>query len=616
MAGAGLFLTGCATRIHSGEGRGRPIASRPNVLIINIDDLGYGDISCHGNPAFRTPAIDALHDQCIRLTDFHAAPLCTPTRGQLITGVDALRNGARWVGTENSHLRCDLPTIAEIFRDSGYATGLFGKWHLGCNYPMRPQDRGFEEVVTFAMQEIGSAADYWGNDYFDDTYEHNGRPQKYKGFCTDVWFDLAIEWMNKSVRSRKPFICCLPTNVVHTPYFADSKYRDRPDMAGLTKEQQTFYAMLVNLDENIARMEKFLQDTRLRDNTIMIFMTDNGTVIGKKMPFNADMRGSKNTLWEGGHRVPCFIRYPAGSLAGPVDITRPTQVQDLLPTLVDLCGIKTSTDNFDGISLAPALRGDDQIPDRMFVIQAQYRLEQVDKWDACVVWGPWRLLRARNPISSDSKERKIFLKRQFEKNEITLELYNTDTDHHQDTNVMDQHPEIVSRMKQFYETWWAKTASAIDIAKPITVGNPKENPSHICASSWSDTYLIQVRDVLNGRQANGTWNLLIDSPGAYEFALSRWHLDAETPISAATEIKYTDEYTYGPIRKGKALPIKSARIKIAQYNQTSEVSSTDRSVKFKLKLCKGPAKLKTFFYDKDGAELCGAYYVRIAKKDI
>ena len=201
-------------------------ADRPNVIIVITDDQGYGDLACHGNPVALTPNLDRLHDESVRFTDFHAAPMCTPTRGQLLTGLDAARNGALNVSSGRTLLRANLPTMADIFRDVGYRTGLFGKWHLGDNYPFRPQDRGFEETLWFPSTHINSLPDYWENDYFDDVYRHNGRRERYEGYCTKVFFDEAMRWINNRVEAEEPFLAYLPTNAPHAPLWVPAEDRE------------------------------------------------------------------------------------------------------------------------------------------------------------------------------------------------------------------------------------------------------------------------------------------------------------------------------------------------------------------------------------------------------
>ncbi len=609
MAGAAVLSAGCAAKNGGAELSG----NRPNVLIINIDDMGYGDMSCHGNPYFKTPNIDKLHGESVRFTQFHAAPMCTPTRGQLISGMDALKNGSRWVGTENTHLRTDIPAMPEIFKGAGYSTGLFGKWHIGDNYPMRPQDRGFDEVVWFPQQEVGTVNDYWGNDYFDDTYEHNGEHKKYEGYCTDVWFDLAMDWMKKKQRKGQPFLCWVPTNVVHGPYFVEQQYRDRVDIPNAPNDIDTFFAMIVNLDDNMGKLDAFLEKTGLKDNTIVIFMTDNGGTGGYNW-YNAGMRGLKTMLWEGGHRVPCFVRWPNGKISGGRDINELAQVQDLLPTLLDLCGVPyPSRAQFDGDSLARQLKQEAPMPDRMLVIQFQRRLE-IQKWDACIMQGPWRLVNAIDADPKDSPEQQEILMQRKRNRVIKLELYNIEKDPHQDRDVIDWHPEVVARLKAHYEKWWDSVQPHLKIERPIVIGNDAENPSLLAASAWAKTYFTQIDNVLDGRAANGYWNIAADRAGEYEFELRRWPKEADTPIAGKTDITFTDTYTYGRKKEGTALAITEARVQIQGSDQRKAVGPEDKACVFKLRLNKGPAKLRTWFYDKEGKQLCGAYYVYVTRK--
>ncbi len=570
---------------------------RPNVLIILIDDMGYGDLSCHGNPVFKTPNLDKLHSQSIRFTQYHAAPMCTPTRGQLMTGVHTMRNGARHVGRDLTQLRTDLPTMAEIFSSAGYATAIFGKWHLGDNYPYRPQDRGFQEVVTFPLQEIGSPGDYWGNDYFDDTYQHNGKYENYKGYCNDVWFQLAANWMKRMSDQRKPFLCYLPTNVVHGPYYVEQQFRDRVTVVNLPKSIESYFGMLINFDDNIGRIMRFLEENRLDDNTIVIFMSDNGGSGGVNT-YNAGMRGWKGKLWEGGHRAPLFIRWPNGNLIPPIDIDGLAYTPDILPTLLDLCDLKPPKNaRFDGISLGPYLRNKYRMPNRKLVIQMQGGV-QPQKWNACIMWGPWRLLHNRD----------------ISETQIKLELYNIEEDPHQDNDVYDQYPHIVAEMKDFYEKWWAETEKTFYIPRAIIIGNDAENPSRLCATSWADTYVTQLTDILEGRKCNGYWQLMVDRAGNYEFALRRWPEETKIAIRAKADIKLTDPYAYGPIREGTALSIASARIKIDTFDKTIPVTPDDTAAVFNIKLNPGRTQLKTWFYDENGNELCGAYYVTVTRK--
>jgi arylsulfatase len=212
------------------------LSGRPNVLVIMTDDQGYPEISAHGNPVLQTPNLDRLHEQSLRLSDYHVAPMCTPTRGQLLTGLDAARNGAVNVSSGRALIRQEVPIMANYFGDAGYSTGVFGKWHLGANYPYRPQDRGFQESVWYPSSSIPSVPAYWGNDYFDDVYMHNGKEKQFKGYCADVFFDEAKRFIMKSAKKNKPFMCYLATNTPHGPFIP--KEEDRKVIADVLAQSK------------------------------------------------------------------------------------------------------------------------------------------------------------------------------------------------------------------------------------------------------------------------------------------------------------------------------------------------------------------------------------------
>jgi len=559
-------------RLRRPEGRKRA-ADKPNVILLLTDDQGYGDLSCHGNGVLRTPNLDQLHRQSIRFTDFHVAPMCTPTRGQLMSGLDALRNRARHVCGGLTMLRPDVPTMGDIFNAGGYRTGIFGKWHLGDSYPYLPQYRGFQEAVHHKSWGITSAADYWGNDYFDDTYYHNGRAEKYQGYCNDVWFRLAMQWIGGCAAKKEPFFCYLPTNVPHGPHFVAEGYAAPYRKAGLPA---AFFGMIANLDENVGKLLTMLDQTGLADNTILIFMTDNGGTPGAKV-FNAGMRGAKTSLYDGGHRVPCFVRWPGGGLREPADIGELTTCQDLLPTLIDLCGLKAPPDaRFDGVSLAGLLRGSQNaLTDRMVVVQ--YHIE-IPKWNSTVMWRKWRLVKGE-------------------------ELYDIGGDPGQKVNVAELHPDVAKAMREHYERWWTQVEPIAKEPCYVHIGADKENPTTLTCADWYMIYADNFGHLQGGN--NSHWNILVERDGQYEFTLSRWPAEADTALDAPLK---------GPSGQGKALPIAKARLKIDQFDGSKSVASNDKSVTFAVSLKAGKARLQTWFYDKADNELCGAYYARVCRK--
>ena len=292
FSAASLAVPGCTadTKLSSPE----TPRQKPNVILVITDDQGYGDLACHGNPIIKTPNLDLLHSQSTRLTNFHVSPTCAPTRAALMTGRYCNRTGVWHTIMGRSLLRKDETTMADVFSANGYKTAIFGKWHLGDNYPFRPADRGFGESLIHGGGGVGQAPDYWDNDYFDDTYFHNGKPKKFKGYCTDVWFDAAIKFIEKN--KEKHFFCYLSTNAPHSPYNVEKKYSD------LYKDNENvpnadFYGMITNIDENIGRLMKRLKNLKLENDTIFIFMTDNGTSAGFRQGkgCNAGMRARKGS---------------------------------------------------------------------------------------------------------------------------------------------------------------------------------------------------------------------------------------------------------------------------------------------------------------------------------
>jgi arylsulfatase A-like enzyme len=251
------------------------LADRPNIVLVMTDDQGYGNLSCHGNPDVQTPHLDQLYHQSVRFKNFHVDPTCAPTRAALITGRYSLSTGVWHTIAGRSFLHPEETTIPNTLKDAGYATGMFGKWHLGDNYPCLPHDRGFDQAVYHGGGGIGQTPDQWGNDYFDDRYLHIGKPKQFKGYCTDVWFDEAMKFM--STKRDAPFFCYLLPNAPHGPYLVDEKYSKQFVKKGFSQNRANFYGMLVNMDENMGRLESFLKNEGLRDNTLVIFMTDNGT---------------------------------------------------------------------------------------------------------------------------------------------------------------------------------------------------------------------------------------------------------------------------------------------------------------------------------------------------
>ena len=580
--------------------------AKPNVILVLTDDQGYGDLGCHGNPLLKTPYLDKLHRESIRLTDFHVAPMCAPTRGELMTGRDALDNGAYCVCSGRTFIRRGIPTMAEIFAASGYRTGIFGKWHLGDNYPHRPQDRGFQEAVCHLGWGITSTPDYWNNDYFDDYFFKNGRLQHYPGYCTDVWFSQAAEWIEAG-KDDAPFFAYISTNAPHGPFWVPGEYR-RP-YKDLDRDTAGFFGMIANIDENMAKLDVMLQRKGLRENTILIFMTDNGGTGGIRV-YNAGMRGAKASLYEGGHRVPCFIRYPHGQLRSPGDVDALTHGQDVLPTLIDLCGLdRPQNARFDGVSLVSLLKGHKQpeLAQRMLTVQYGGLVKtDPQQWDSTVMWNRWRLVKGK-------------------------ELYDIKADPGQKSDVAEEHAEVVGKMRDHYQDWWSEVEPSLDDFVAISVGSDQENPTRLSSLDWlapTLTIAAQTVDVrLLGKVpvtegslpmgrpmpvVNCPWYVSVEREGRYEVSLRRWPKEADAPITAALP---PYQGVDGKFPEGKALPAAKARLKIGQVDVSKPVGPNDKAATFNVRLNAGKAMLQTWFYDSEEQELCGAFYVEVRLAD-
>ena len=577
LAAAGLVM-GAAPRAFAKAGG----AARPNVILVMTDDQGYGDLGCHGNTMIRTPSLDKLHAESLRLTDFHVSPVCTPTRASLMTGRDCVRVGA-WATTWGRSLPyADEVMMPALFKAGGYRTGMFGKWHLGDNYPFRPQDRGFDRAVYHGGGGVGQTPDYWGNDYFDDTYFHNGEPKKHDGYCTDIWFDEAMKFI--TANKDRPFFAYISTNAPHSPLNVAKKYVEPYVKKGVGGGMARFYGMIENIDENMGRLIAGLDKLGLAKNTILIFMTDNGTAGGGRASkgkrwtgFNAAMRGKKGSIYEGGHRVPCFWRWPGGGLVGGRDMDPLTAHIDMAPTLIDLCGLKKPDKvKFDGVSLAPLLGGRTKaLPDRHVFAQFRQSNSPPGQWSCTVMSDKWRLVGGK-------------------------QLYDIKTDPGQKKDIAARNPEIVKKLRAAGERRWAEVSKRFDEPSRIVLGSSAENPSRLTGFDWCAGTPWNQSHICGGQAIASFWMVQVAKSGTYEITLRRWPEEADTPINAAP-------------KGGRAIRVSKARLKIADVDQTIDVAQGDKAATFRVKLPAGPAKLETWFIDPKGAARHGAYYAQVKR---
>jgi arylsulfatase A-like enzyme len=453
-----LFLCTCSL-LHAGPLAGR----KPNIIFILTDDQGYGDLSCHGNPILKTPHIDRLHTEGVRFRNFQVSPTCAPTRAALLTGRHEFRNGVTHTINERERLTPEAVTLAEVLKSAGYTTGIFGKWHLGDEPDRWPDKRGFDEMFIHGAGGIGqtypgSCGDAPKNSYFNPAILHNGKFEKTTGYCTDVFFAQAMQWISQ-VKGKQPFYAHIATNAPHAPL--DVRPEDRARYAGKVPDMTAkFFGMIANIDDNVGRLLAKLAEWNLERDTLVIFMNDNGGTVGVKL-FNAGMKGAKVTPWQGGIRASSLWRWP-GTLT-PENVDALAAHIDFLPTLAEIAGAtltdKTKT-QIEGRSLVPLLENPEAAwPDRTLATHVgrweRGQAAGAKYWHCAIRNSRWKLVNV-------TKEK-------------AWQLFDLNADAGEQKNVAADHPEAVRELDAAYDAWWTSVQlQLVNENAPI----PSENAFH------------------------------------------------------------------------------------------------------------------------------------------
>ncbi len=482
LASAGLAaaVSHSSTRVEAAE--------RPNVILIMTDDQGFGDLACHGNPHIRTPNLDRLHDESTRVDQFYVSPVCAPTRASLMTGRYNYRTGAIDTYRGRAMMYPDETTVAEILSQAGYATGIFGKWHLGDNYPLRPMDQGFQTSLVHQGGGIGQPSNPPDNDYYDPFLLDNGELKQFTGYCTDIYTDAAMQFIEQ--HQKDPFFVYLPTNAPHTPLTIKDELVEPYRAMGLDDDVAKVYAMITNIDDNVGRLLDKVDALGLADNTMIIFLTDNGPQ-GMKggVRWNADLRGAKGTVYEGGIRVPFFVRWPTRLQARRM-VDRVGAHIDVMPTILDACGLDVMDSmDVDGRSLLPLLAGESMTwTDRSLFFQ-WHRGDTPEPYNSCAVrTQQYKLVNG-------------------------VELYDIANDPHEKNDIAAAHPEIVARLRRDYENWFEDVVGERAAIPPrIAIGSHAENP-----------VVLTVQDQREGDPEwyglGGYWLVEVVQAGQYEVTL-------------------------------------------------------------------------------------------------
>ena len=561
-------------------------SAKPNVIIILTDDQGFGELGATGNPLIHTPHLDHLAAEGVSLTNFHVMPVCSPTRACLMTGRYYYRTGVTDTYLGRSMMHPDETTLAEMLAAGGYRTGIFGKWHLGDNYPMRAMDKGFQESLVLnggGLAQPGDSpdpADERGA-YFNARLRHNGTWVKTKGYVSDVLTEAAMQFIEK--KSDRPFFVYLPFNCPHAPHQVPDEYRRHyPEkafdasnfpkqghpMAGKhsADDLARVYGMIENIDDNVGRLLVKLDELKLADNTIVVLFSDNGCQ--KHNGYNAGFRGWKGTTYEGGIHQFCFIRWP-GQLQAGRRVDRITAQIDLAPTLLDFCSVpKPSPVKFDGVSLAPLLRGQPVAwPDRVLFFQ-WHRGDAPTRYRACAARSQdWKLVQ---PLGTGETWDGL----------TSFELYDMAHDPLELHDLAAQEPDRVAKLKAQYDAWFDDVTAARDYSVPsrIFLGAAQENPVLLTRQDW--------------RGPDASWR-----PGGVGY----WEVKVVAPA------RYDIKLRFRPMKTDGEALLTCGRVSARQAVKTGQAECVFKGVELPVGTCRFESRLVA------GSAISGAQYVEVKR---
>ena len=497
-----VFLIGC-----------KKDKTPPNVILIITDDQGYGDLSFNGNPNIITPALDNFAAESVRFNNFYVSPVCAPTRSSLMTGRYSLRTGVRDTYNGGAIMASSEVTLAEMLKQANFTTGIFGKWHLGDNYPSRPSDQGFDESLIHlagGMGQVGDFTNYFKKDtsYFDPILWHNNEQKPYKGYCSDIFTENAIEFIEKN--KNNPFFCYLSFNAPHNPlqvpdeYYQAYKTLDPTDgidpelipnekISEKTKDNtRKVYAMVTNIDDNLKKLFNKVDELGIKDNTIVIFMTDNGPQHAR---YVAGMKGRKSSVYNGGIRVPFFLRFPA-MFSGNQEVNQITAHIDLLPTLSKLCNVEMPRDRkIDGRSFIPSINSE-KLPERSFFSYWTRKYPEL-----------------YNNIALQRGQFKLIGKTDYNSPIENFELYDTYHDPFEKNNLITQKKSIALSLKKEMHQTFLELVNSENLKNPprIMLGSDFENPVYLNRNDAGGQ-----RAVWNQEQAYSFWKVDINKEGLYD----------------------------------------------------------------------------------------------------
>lgn len=564
--------------LFSGIIQAAPLSAKtkpPNVIIILTDDAGVGDFGFNGNPLIKTPHLDQLAARSTRFTNFFVSPVCAPTRASIMTGKFSQTTGVYDTYNGGAVMATEEITLAEILRDNGYQTGIFGKWHLGDNYPYRPVDQGFLESFVFKGGGIGQPGDHdnyfkFDSAYYNPTMYLNEKKVSTKGYCSDVFTDEALRFIRSE--TNKPFFVYLAFNAPHTPLQVPERYEamyksltldDFSKIPGSPKNMtekdldaaRKIYGMMTNVDENIGRLMDELKNKDLLDNTIVIFLSDNGP---QQNRYKMGLRALKGSVYQGGIKTPCLIHFPKALPANREIATTAAHI-DLLPTILDLCRIKSPVKSqINGRSLIPLIDGNDQ---------------EFSKRTLFFEWGRGFPIPYRN-FAAMKGNFKLVGNTDHQSGIEGFELFDLSVNPDESKNVISENHEKAQSLKAELEKWYFETVSHPNNLRvhPVIVGTNHENPV-----------------VLNRNDAKG-------SPGIWEQEeiFGYWDVRIATSGKYSVRANFIKELKEPGTLYLKMYPYQYA---VNSLGNASELSITEAF------LGKGDYRLEIYFQTKSGKNI-------------
>ncbi len=537
---------------------------KPNVVIVLIDNHGYHELSRNGHPVVQTPRIDKLSRTGVNFTDFNAPPFCSPSRGALLTGRYALRYGIHNTVGGVSILHRDEATLADMMKSAGYRTAVFGKWHLGMSHPYTPDCRGFDEYFIHGGGGVSQLEDYYGNNHMDATYIHQGQYVKSRGFSTDVLFDQGIDFMNRN--RETPFFCLISTPAVHFPTLLHPEAGKRLKDRGITDEKQLpIWSMIENVDENVGRLLDYLEASGLKENTLFYLMSDQG-VNDRGVTHRAGAGTRRGVQYDEKHQVYCMVQYPKITDTQPGDRSELTGMVDVLPTVLDVCGIEPPS-NLDGQSMRPLLaQTSGWNGERKLIIQCP-RARERSKWgNLSVKYKKWRLV--------DGKE-----------------LYDIKDDYGQTRNLIDQYPNLVKALTASYETFWSELPPQSELLSAHVLGAEEAPSVRLSGMDWYEGGHPWPQQALAKRTEQGKWRVDMARSGIYRFELRHHPREEPRPAEAV-----------------------KASVTVGKHSRSTLLDVGATHAVLELKLEKGLYDLNTVFQhpdDHEGNKEWGAYYVYV-----